>query len=92
MNVFTITQLPLRLGAIEAAGIPALRTAFTLAIVGFVAIGTYIYRRRHQLFDRDPEVDNDVTVVRHIRFENIAFVWAALMIVLVCICVAAWRA
>ena len=61
-------------------------------VIGFAAIGVYIYRKRHELFDRDPEVENDIPAVRHIRFENIIFVWSALTIILFCICVAAWRA
>jgi hypothetical protein len=92
MNAFTGTQLTSTLAAIEAAGVPALRVAFTLAVIGFVAIGVYIYRKRHELFDRDPEVDNDFAAARHVRFENIIFVWSALTIVLFCICVATWRA
>jgi hypothetical protein len=90
MSAFASVQLTSSLAAIEAAGIPALRIAFTLAVVGFATIGVFIYRRRHQFFDRDPEVENDFAVVRHMRFENIIFVWGALMIVLFCICVTAW--
>jgi hypothetical protein len=92
MNASGATQPILILAQIEAAGVPALRIAFTLAVIGFAAIGVYIYRRRHLFFDRDPDVDNDFAVVRHMRFENVIFVWSALMIVLFCICVATWRA
>jgi hypothetical protein len=92
MKAFLMTQFISSLAVIEAAGVPALRVVFTLAVIGFAGIGLYIYRRRHQLFDRDPDVDNDVAAARHVRFENIIFVWGAMTIVLFCICIAAWRA
>jgi amino acid transporter len=91
MSASAITQLTPLLGAIEAAGLTPLRTAFTIAVIGFAAIAVFIFRRRHQFFDRDPDVDNDFPVVRHMRMENIIFVWGALMIVLFCICVDVWR-
>jgi hypothetical protein len=92
MNAFALTQLTSTLAAgIEAAGLPALRIAFTLALVGFAAIGVFIFRRRHLFFDRDPEVGNDLAVVRHMRMENIIFVWGAVTILLFCICVDVWR-
>jgi hypothetical protein len=92
MNAFATTHLRISLAAIETAGVPAIRVAFTLAVIGCAAIGLHIYRKRHQLFDRDPEVENDFPEVRRVRLEEITFVWSALMIVLLCICVAAWRA
>jgi hypothetical protein len=33
--------------------------------------GLLIYDKRHQLFDRDPEVEDDIPVVRHNRFEEV---------------------
>lgn len=92
MNALAITQVIPLFAAIEATALTPLRIAFTLAVIGFAAIGVFIYRRRHQFFDRDPEVENDFAAVRHVRFENIIFVWGALMIVVLCICVATWRA
>jgi hypothetical protein len=91
MSAFAVAPLTPLLAAIEAAGLTPLRIAFTLAVIGFGAIGVFIFRSRHQFFDRDPEVDNDFPVVRHMRMENIIFVWGALMIVLFCICVDVWR-
>ena len=91
MNALTIVRLTSSLAAIETVAIPALRIAFTLAVAGFAAVGLYIYRKRHQFFDRDPQVENDFAVVRHMRVENIIFVWGALMIVLLCICFDVWR-
>jgi hypothetical protein len=92
MNAPSIAPLTSTLAVIQAAGVPALRVVFTLAFAAFVVVGLFIYRKRHQLFDRDPDVDNDFVAVRDVRIENIVFVWPALTIVMFCICVAAWRA
>jgi hypothetical protein len=54
-------------------------------------IGVFIFRKRHHFFDRDPEAENDFAAARHVRLENIVFVWEALMIVLFCIFVDVWR-
>ncbi len=76
---------------IEQAGVPALRIAFTLAVIIFLFGGIFIFRRRHRFFDRDPNVENDVPVVRHNR-EAIIFVWSGLMLVLIGILYQVWRA
>jgi hypothetical protein len=80
------------IAAIEQAGVPALRVAFTLAVIIFLLAGIFIFRRRHQFFDRDPNVENDVPVVRHIRLEEILFVWSALTLVLISVLYQVWRA
>ena len=80
------------IAVIESAGVPALRVAFTLAVVVFAGAGFYIWRRRHQFFDRDPEVEDDFPVIRHNREEAIVLVWAGLTLVLIVICIAVWRA
>lgn len=66
------------MAAIEQAGLPALRVAFTLAVIIFLLDGVFIFRRRHQFFDRDPNVENDFPVTRHNRLEGILFVWGGL--------------
>ncbi len=80
------------LAAIEQAGLPALRIAFTIAAIFFLCVGAFIFRRRHQLFDRDPGVENDVPAVRHIRGEVILFIWSALTLVLLSIVYQVWSA
>jgi hypothetical protein len=80
------------ISAIEQAGVPALRVAFTSAVIIFLLIGAAIFRRRHQLFDRDPDVDNDVPVVRHNREEAILFVWGGMTLMLIAIMCAVWGA
>ena len=77
---------------IEEDGVPALRIAFTIAVMIFLFGGILIVRRRHQFFDRDPNVENDVPVVRHNRMEEILFVWTGLLLVLIAILYQVWRA
>jgi hypothetical protein len=80
------------ISAIEQAGVPALRVAFTSAVIIFLLVGAAVFRRRHQLFDRDPDVENDVPVVRHNREEAILFVWTGMTLVLIAIMCAVWSA
>jgi len=80
------------IAVIEQAGVSALRMVFTIAVIIFLSVGIFIFRQRHQFFDRDPNVENDVPVVRHNRMEEILFVWSGLTLVLVCILYAVWRA
>jgi hypothetical protein len=78
------------LAVIEQAGIPTLRVAFTLAFIVFLLGGVFIFRKRRQFFDRDPDVENDFAVVRHNREEMIIFVGSALMLVLIGILHQVW--
>ena len=86
------TSSPLLIAVIEQAGVPALRIAFTLAVIIFLFGGITIFRRRHQFFDRDPNVENDVPVVRHNRMEEILLVWSGLLLVLIAILYQVWLA
>ena len=86
------TNSSLVLAVIEQQGVPALRVAFTLAVIMFLFAGVLIWRGRHELFDRDPNVANDVPVVRHNREEVIIFVWSGLMLVLISILYQVWSA
>jgi hypothetical protein len=86
------TNIVLMMALIERAGVPALRVAFTLAVGFFFAVGVFIWRRRHRFFDADPEVENDVPVVRHNREEVILFVWGGITLVLVSILLQVWFA
>jgi hypothetical protein len=80
------------IAVIEQAGVPGLRVAFTIAVIAFLLGGVFIFRRRHQFFDRDPNVPNDVPVVRHNRLEEILFIWGGLTTVLIFILIQVWRA
>jgi hypothetical protein len=80
------------IAVIEQAGVPALRVAFTIAVIAFLLGGVFIFRKRHQFFDRDPNILNDVPVVRHNRLEEILFVWGGITTVLIFILIQVWRA
>ena len=86
------TSSPLLIAVIEQAGVPALRIAFTLAVLIFLFGGITIFRRRHQFFDRDPNVENDLPVVRHNRMEEILLVWSGLLLILIAILYQVWLA
>jgi hypothetical protein len=86
------TNNPLMTAVIEHAGVAALRVGFSLAVIFFLLAGIFIWRSRHQFFDRDPNVENDVPVVRHNREEAIIFVWSGMMLVLICILYQVWSA
>jgi hypothetical protein len=76
------------------AGLPALRVIGVIAVLLFAAIGACIYRHRHQLFDRDPQLAEyqDGPGVRHIRLELILVIWGALMLVMIATLYGIWRA
>ena len=86
------TNSPFVIAVIEQAGVPALRIAFTAAVMIFLMAGLFIWRRRHQFFDRDPNVENDFAVTRHNRLEEILFVWGGLTLVLIGILYQVWSA
>ena len=84
------TTAQLILAVIEQAGIPALRIAFSVALLSLLSGGVLIFRKRHQFFDRDPNVEDDVPVVRHNREEVILSVWTGLAVVLIYILFQVW--
>jgi hypothetical protein len=92
MNTLVTNQVAAFVAVIEQQAVPALRVGFTLAVIIFLLAGVFIWRRRHQFFDRDPIVENDVPVVRHNREEEILFVWTGLTLVLLGILYQVWRA
>ena len=75
---------------IQPGGLPALRIAFIIALLIALGAGIFIYRRRVQLFDRDPEVINDTPVVRHNRLEEVLFVLGGLTLVVLSILYQLW--
>jgi hypothetical protein len=86
------TNSSIVIAVIEQAGVPALRIAFTIAVLLALLAGIFIFRKRHQFFDRDPNVPDDVPVVRHNRMEEILFVWGGLTTVLIAILIQVWSA
>ncbi len=85
MNRLVTNQVTAFAAVLEQAGLPALRVAFSIAVLVFLYGGVIIFRRRHQFFDRDPNVENDFPVVRHNRLEQILFVWGGLTLVVLSI-------
>ena len=92
MNTLVTNQVAAFIAVIEQQAVPALRVGFTLAVIIFLLAGVFIWRRRHQFFDRDPIVEDDVPVVRHNREEEILFVWIGLTLVLLGILYQVWSA
>ena len=92
MNMLVADQIAHLTAVIEQPGVSALRVGFTLPVLVVLLAGLFIWRRRHQFFDRDPNVESDVPVVRHNREEAIIFVWSGLMLVLLSILYAVWSA
>ena len=92
MNTLVTDQMTAFIAVLEQAGLPALRVAFSIAVLVFLYAGVLIFRRRHQFFDRDPNVENDFPVVRHNRLEQSLFIWAGLTLVLISILYQVWRA
>jgi hypothetical protein len=90
MNTLFNLQGNAFVAAIEQAGLPALRVAFAIAVLVSLSVGAFIFRRRHQFFDRDPNVETDGPVVRHNRMEEILFVWGGLTTVLIIILIQVW--
>ena len=84
MNTFTF------LFTIQPEGEPALRVGFTIALLVALAAGFFIYRRRDQLFGRDPEVVNDTPVVRRNRAEGIVFVLGGLTLAVLSVLYQLW--
>jgi uncharacterized membrane protein YphA (DoxX/SURF4 family) len=92
MNTRVSDQVAPLIAVIEQAGVPAPRVTFTVAVIIFLFGGIFIFRRRHQFFDRDANVENDFPVVRHNRLEQILFIWGGLTLVLLSILYQVWRA
>jgi uncharacterized iron-regulated membrane protein len=76
--------------AIQQAGVPLLRIAFSIALLLAAGAGVFIYRQRDQLFGRDPEVVNDTPVVRHNRVEEIVFVLGGLTLAVLSVLYELW--
>jgi hypothetical protein len=80
----------LLLGVIESAGKPVLRIGFSIPLLLLMGAGVFIYRRRDQLFGRDPEVNNDTPAIRHNRVEEIVLVWGGLTLVVLNVLYRLW--
>ena len=69
------------LGQINASVLPALRSAATFFFIINLLGGLYIFRNRHRffdLFDLDPNVENDIPATRKLRVEVVMIPWFVL--------------
>ena len=82
----------LSIGEIQAVAVPALRVIVTIVVLALAGAGLFIYHNRHRLFDRDPDVDDDISAVRDVRVEEVMLVWGALTLVVLSILYQVWRA
>ncbi len=80
------------LALINPAALPALRIAATFFFLLYLAGGAYIFRNRHRFFDRDPNVDNDVPAVRHVRVEVILIPWLSITTLILILLISFWIA
>jgi hypothetical protein len=80
------------LALINPAALPALRIAATFFFIIYLLFGAYIFRNRHRFFDRDPNVDNDVPAVRHIRVEVVLIPWLVITTLILILLISFWLA
>jgi hypothetical protein len=80
------------LALINPAALPALRIAATFFFIIYLLFGAYIFRNRHRFFGRDPNVDNDVPAVRHVRVEVVMIPWFALTTLILILLISFWLA
>jgi hypothetical protein len=86
------TKMNVILATINPAAIPALRIAGTFFLLVNIAGAVYIFRNRHRLFDRNPNVTNDVRAVRQLTFLVIVIPWFLLTTRLTWLLVDLWLA
>jgi len=77
---------------INPDGVPALRIAATFFFLLYLAGGVYIFRNRHRFFDRDPNLDNDVPAVRHVRVEVVLIPWLVITTLILILLISFWLA
>jgi len=67
---------------INPTALPALRIAGGMVLIIYLLAGAYLFRRRRQLFGRDPQVEHDTEAVRHTRVAVVLIPWLAVTAVL----------
>lgn len=67
---------------INPTALPALRIAGGIVLIIYLLAGAYLFRRRRQLFGRDPQVEQDTEAVRHTRVAVVLIPWLAVTTVL----------
>ncbi len=87
-----ITSIYNMLALINPAALPALRIAATFFFLLYLAGGAYVFRNRHRFFDRDPNVDNDIPAVRHVRVEVVLIPWLVITTLILILLISFWVA
>jgi hypothetical protein len=85
-----IARLHNMLAAIDPVALPALRIAATVFFFLYLAGGAYFFRNRHRFFDRDPNVDNDIPAVRHVRVEVVLIPWLVITTLILILLITFW--
>lgn len=67
---------------INPAALPALRIAGGMVLIIYLLAGAYLFRRRRQLFGRDPQVAQDIEAARHTRVAVLLIPWLGVTTVL----------
>ena len=88
----TSTSIYNMLALINPAALPALRIAATFFFLVYLAGGAYVFRNRHRFFDRDPNVDDDIPAVRHVRVEVVLIPWLVITTLILILLISFWVA
>lgn len=80
------------LAGINPAALPALRIAATFFFIIYLLFGAYLFRNRHRFFGRDPDVDNDIPAVRHMRVEVVLIPWFSVATLILILLIRFWIA
>ena len=67
---------------INPTALPVLRIAGGVVLIIYLLAGAYLFRRRRQLFGRDPQVEHDSEAVRHTRVAVVLIPWLAVTTIL----------
>jgi uncharacterized membrane protein len=67
---------------LQDAAVP-LRIFFSICLIAVFFAGIYVFRKRHQLFDRDPDVTTDLWAARNLRLWQVLLVWLLAMELLI---------
>jgi hypothetical protein len=60
-----------------------LRIFFSICLIAVFFAGIYVFRKRHQLFGRDPDVTTDLWAARNLRLWQVLLVWLLAMELLI---------
>ena len=80
------------LAQIDPSVLPALRIAATFFLIVNIVGGIYIFRNRHRFFDRDPNVEDDIPVMRKLRVEVVMLPWLTLTTLIFILLIYLWVA